>query len=315
MSGEILVIGSLNMDQVVVTPRLPLMGETVLGNSYSTYPGGKGANQAIAAARLGASVRMVGCIGQDTFGQSLRENLVTNKVDVSQLKVSPNISTGTALITVDQSGRNTIIVVPGANFDLLGQDIDALEKTMEGVSLVVVQMEIPLATVWESILLAKKHAIPVVLNPAPANTIPDEILNGLDYLIPNDSELSLLTNRPTGTLPEIRSACAFLLSKGVKRVILTRGEDGCYYVEKEGEILLPAFIVDSVDSTAAGDAFIGGFASSIDKGKDIQSALITGAAAGALSVTRAGAQTSLPTRQELENFLQIRNNQEVDVNK
>jgi ribokinase len=305
MSGEILVIGSLNMDQVVVTPRLPLMGETVLGNSYSTYPGGKGANQAISAARLGASVRMVGCIGQDTFGQSLRDNLVINKVDVSHLKVSPNISTGTALITVDQSGRNTIIVVPGANFDLLGQDIDALEKTMEGVSLVVVQMEIPLETVWESILLARKHAIPVVLNPAPANALPDNILNGLDYLIPNESELSLLTNRPTGTLPEIRSACAFLLSKGVKRVILTRGEDGCYYVDKEGEILLPAFTVDSVDSTAAGDAFIGGFASSIVKGKDVQTALITGAAAGALSVTRAGAQTSLPTRQELENFLQI----------
>jgi len=304
MRSRIMVIGSLNMDLVVISPRHPQIGETILGNSFATYPGGKGANQAIAAARLGASVQMVGSIGQDGFGQDLHNNLMANNVDCRYLIVSAGVSSGTALITVDQQGRNTIIVVPGANHHLLPQDIENIEDAMSETGLVVLQMEIPLETVWESILLARKHAVPVLLNPAPANPIPDEILDGLDYLIPNESELGLLTGMPTATLMEIKQASQVLLTKGVKRVILTRGEQGCFYLDHEKEIVLPAFQVQPVDTTAAGDAFIGGFASSLMTTDSIHTALKTGSAAGALAATKAGAQTSLPSRLELDQILQ-----------
>ena len=303
MNSKILVIGSLNMDLVVVTSRHPLIGETILGESFNTYPGGKGANQAIAAARLGAQVRMVGCVGEDLFGQALRENLSQNGVDCTLLKISENVVSGTALITVDQAGRNSIIVVPGSNHDLLPADLESLEKEIASAEIVILQMEIPLETVWKSILLAKKHAVPVLLNPSPAHLIPDEYLDGLDYLVPNESELSSLTGLPTDTLPEIINALNILISKGVRRVTLTRGEKGCYYMDRETEFQIPSYKVNPVDTTGAGDAFIGGFAYSLVSGEKLQDALETGVAAGALAVTKSGAETSLPTHIEFEDFL------------
>jgi ribokinase len=303
MNTKILVIGSLNMDLVVIASRHPRIGETILGTSFNTFPGGKGANQAIAAARLGASVQMIGCVGEDAFGQALLDNLSKNRVDCTHLKTSNTSSSGTALITVDQTGRNSIIVVPGSNHDLLPSDLDSLENEISSAGMVILQMEIQLETVWKSIRMAKKHAVPVLLNPAPANSIPDEYLNGLDYLVPNESELNSLTGLPTNTLPEISKAINILISKGVKRVILTRGELGCYYMDRETAVQIPSLKVNPVDTTGAGDAFIGGFAYSLVLGETIQEALKTGVTAGAMAVTKAGAQTSFPTRQEFEDFL------------
>ena len=312
MSKKILVIGSLNMDLVVVASRHPQVGETILGRSFNTYPGGKGANQAIAAARLGASVQMIGCVGEDTFGQALQENLSKNGVGCTLLKITKNSKSGIALITVDQTGKNSIIVVPGANHNLLPDDLEALEKDIAAAGMVILQMEIPLDTVWKSIRMARMHDVPVLLNPAPANSIPDEYLGGLDYLVANESELNSITGLPTHTLPLIIKAVKVLKTKGVKRVILTRGEHGCYYMDRETEYKISSYKVNPIDTTAAGDAFIGGFAHSLVLGENVQDALRTGVAAGALAVTKAGAQTSLPTRQEFECFLKkYRNKEEV----
>ena len=303
MSASIIVIGSLNMDLVVTTPRHPKMSETILGTSFETFPGGKGANQAIAASRLGAQVGMIGKTGNDPFGQVLRENLIANHVDDHGVKVNSQGSSGVALITVDQNGMNSIIVVPGANATLTTSDLDELENVLSNANLILLQLEIPLETAWYAIRLARKHNIPVMLNPAPAASIPDEVLSGLDYLVPNESELSLLTGLPTRSYPEIVAACQELLKKGVQRVILTRGAQGCYYLDKQTEILLPAFRVRSIDSTAAGDAFIGGFATALVNKADTLNALQQASAAGALAVTKAGAQISLPSRKEMDEFL------------
>ena len=291
------------MDMVVTTPRQPKMGETILGTSFATFPGGKGANQAIAAARLGADVSMIGMTGDDGFGKVLRENLVTNGVGAEGVKINSQVSSGIALITVDQAGMNSIIVVPGSNGALKGEDLEQVEAILASATLVLLQLEIPLETAWHAIRIARRNSIPVLLNPAPAAEIPADILDGLDYLIPNEFELGMLTGLPTRTYPEIVNACQTLIQQGVKRVILTRGAQGCYYLDSTTELLLPAFRVRSVDSTAAGDAFIGGFASAIVAGANIVTALQQASAAGALAVTKAGAQTSLPTRQEMEEYL------------
>jgi len=303
MNNRVLVIGSLNMDLVVVAQRHPEIGETILGNSFATNPGGKGANQAIAAARLGASVQIIGCVGEDSFGQSLQENLIKNGVDCTLLKTTPKTSSGIALITVDQAGRNSIIVVPGANHDLAPIGIEALEEKIASAGLVIIQMEIPLDSVWTSMRIAKKHDVPVLLNPSPANPIPDEYLNGLDYLVLNESELASITLLPTTTIAEIKRAINVLMDKNVKRIILTRGEQGCFYMDREKEYDLPSYRVRAVDTTAAGDAFIGGFAQALTTGQNIPSALKNGVAAGAFTVTKAGAQISLPTRQDLQDFI------------
>jgi ribokinase len=303
MSAEIIVIGSLNMDLVVSAARLPGTGETIMGESFAIYPGGKGANQAIAAARLGGSVKMVGCVGRDTFGESLLDNLTSNNVDITAVGKDSNSSTGIALITVDNQGSNTIIVVPGANHALLPHDLDGVESIIASSSLVVLQMEIPIETVAHAIDLAKKHKIPVMLNPAPAQQMEKEVLAGIEFLIPNESELAILSGLPVSTMLEIRAAAEKMLQIGVKRLLMTRGDDGVYYVDYQAEIILPAYSVQAVDTTAAGDAFIGALAVAFVNGEEMDAAIRYGLAAGALAVTKAGAQTSLPTKQELELFL------------
>ncbi len=306
MSAEILIIGSINMDMVVSANRLPEMGETIMGKSYTTYPGGKGANQAIAAARMGGLVKMIGCVGKDAFGASLLENLTANNVDITSVGEDSNSSTGTALITVDDEGRNTIIVVPGANHALLPRDLDRFESVIAGAKLIVLQMEIPLVTVVYAVSMAKKHKIPVMLNPAPAQRLKADLLVNIEFLIPNETELAILTGIPVSTLPEIRKAAEIMLTFGVKRLLLTRGDKGAYYLDSQKEIILPAFAVRAVDTTAAGDAFIGALVVAFAHGEEMNVAIRSGLAAGALAVTKAGAQTSLPTQQELEVFL--RNN-------
>jgi ribokinase len=304
MNSDILVIGSLNMDQVVTVERHPKVGETVLATSYTTYPGGKGANQAIAAARLGAPVRMAGCLGNDAYGKLLLQNLIDNGVDTTRVQVLDDVSSGTAMIIVDDRGWNSIVVSAGANWRMTPEVIDTLEDDIARSGLVLLQLEIPQESVARAIALAKKHGVKVILNPAPAMALMDEVLDAVDYLIPNEFELAYFSG--WGTSPSLRaihSGARQVLERGVKQLIVTRGSNGLICFDNTGSFKYKAFHVQAVDTTAAGDAFIGGFAAATLRGADFREALRTGSAAGALTVTRAGAQTSLPTLQELKEFL------------
>jgi ribokinase len=302
MKKKILVIGSINYDLVVFTPRHPAPGETIIGSRFQTFPGGKGANQAVAAARLGGDVQIIGNIGQDGFGEELLENLCINQVDTTCIK-RVNDSSGTALITVNADGQNSIVVVPGANATLGKEDIEGLRDTIQSAAVLVVQLEIPLEVVTQAIDIAYTAGLIILLNPAPAMSLPQETLQKVTYLIPNESELALLSGLPTDDLEGCRRAAQVLLSKGCNQIVLTRGDQGAFVFNQTGEIFVPSFKVPVVDTTAAGDAFIGGLAAALADGIDLQIALLRASAAGALAVTKAGAQTSLPDITELDDFL------------
>jgi ribokinase len=302
MKNKILVIGSMNCDLVVYTQRHPVPGETILGDRFLTFPGGKGANQAIAAARLGGDVQMVGRIGNDSFGQELTDNLVRNQIDITNVQ-KVNEPTGTAFITVDANGQNTIIVIPGANAALTTSDMDTLKDTIQAVKIMVLQMEIPLEVVIRAIDIAYAVGTTILLNPAPATQIPIETLRKVTFLIPNESELAHLSGFETNTFSACYHAVKHLQSLGCHQIILTRGEHGAYYFDQNNQIFAPPFNVPVVDTTAAGDAFIGGLAAALSQNLDIHTALLQASAAGALAVTKAGAQTSLPNKTELDNFL------------
>ena len=297
MAGHIVVVGSLNMDLVVRAPRHPQPGETLLGSEFHTFPGGKGANQAVAAARLGGQVKMIGRVGADAFGKSLIQTLTNDGVDTSQVK-QLGVATGVALITVDEAGQNTIVVVPGANGELSPPDLLTAESVFEGASVVVMQLEIPLLTVMYAADLAHRHGARVVLNPAPAQQLGATLLKQVDVLIPNQPEAALLTGAASASESAKR-----LLASGVCSVIVTMGDDGVLVVENEIETHLSAHRVNVVDTTAAGDAFVGAFAVALAEGCSTREAAAWGNAAGALAVTRAGAQPSLPARDELERLL------------
>jgi ribokinase len=294
MQKHIIVVGSLNMDLVVRAAHLPQPGETILGSDFQTFPGGKGANQAVAAARLGGMVRMVGCIGNDAFGSELAQNLTADNVD-HQFVRRDTAPTGVALITLDSHGQNTIVVASGANFQLSPTDIDAAEALFHQAAVLVLQLESPVPSIQRAIALAARHHIPVILNPAPAQALDRELLAQIDYLIPNQTELTMLTGEH-----ELAPAAANLRALGVGCVIVTLGGDGVYATSDQGEIRLAAHQVTVVDTVAAGDAFVGGFAVGIAEGMSLADALALGNAAGAIAVTRAGAQPSLPTRAEVE---------------
>ena len=297
MAGHIVVVGSLNMDLVVRSPRHPQPGETLLGSEFHTFPGGKGANQAVAAARLGGQVKMIGRVGADAFGSSLIQTLAQDGVDTSQVRQLGG-ATGVALITVDDAGQNTIVVVPGANGELSPLDLSSAESTFEGASVVVMQLEVPLLTVTCAVDLAHRHGARVVLNPAPAQPLGTTLLKQVDVLIPNQPEAALLTGVAFAS-----DAAKRLLASGVRSVIVTLGEDGVLIAEGKTETHLTAHRVTVVDTTAAGDAFVGAFAVALSEGRSTSDAAAWGNAAGALAVTRAGAQPSLPTRAEWEQFL------------
>lgn len=303
MKNKIIVIGSINIDLVVYTPRHPVPGETILGNHFETFPGGKGANQAIAAARLGGNVQLVGRIGIDNFGQLLLSNLKHNQVNTNTV-VKVDQPTGTALITVDQKGQNSIIVVPGANASLTKQDIEDLKDVIKEAKIVVLQLEIPLEVVIHAIDIAYQAGVTILLNPAPATQIPIETLRKATFIIPNESELAILSGKEINSFSDCRQAANTLFKAGCEQIILTRGEHGAYYLTQDNQIFAPPFKVPVMDTTAAGDAFIGGLAVALANEVDLRSALLQASAAGALAVTKAGAQTSLPDKTDLERFLQ-----------
>lgn len=298
MDKHILVVGSLNMDMVVRTPRHPRLGETVLGTLYRTYPGGKGANQAVAAARLGARVKMIGRTGQDAFGDQLVEAVRANQVDTRYIRQDTPEPTGVAFITVDNEGQNTIVVASGANSLLTPQDISQAQQAFDGAAVLLLQLEVPLETVEKAISLARQRGIPVVLNPAPAQLLESDLLEQVDYLIPNQSELTELAGQDS-----TQAALRVVQTHGVKRLVVTLGADGALVVDGEWQERLPTYPVHVVDTTAAGDAFVGAFAVALSEGYGLRQATIWGNAAGALAVTRAGAMPSLPSRAEFDSFL------------
>jgi len=301
MSGHIVVVGSLNMDLVVRVPRHPKLGETLLGGSFGTFPGGKGANQAVAAARLGGTVRMVGRVGADAFGDTLIQALVHDGVDTTNIVRDQQAPTGVALITVDTAGQNTIVVAAGANARLSPEDIDMASSVFVGAAVVLLQLEIPLLSVAWAVELAQRSGAQIILNPAPAQPLDPALLAYVDYLIPNETELAVLAG--IDGPDTLRQAVNRLQDVGVRRVVVTLGADGALVVDHQRAQHLPAHHVPVVDTTAAGDAFVGAFAVALAEGRSIQEAARWGNAAGALAVTRAGAQPSLPRRAELEALL------------
>ncbi|MDI6868682.1 MAG: ribokinase [Coprothermobacterota bacterium] len=305
MTPRVLVVGSINMDLVIRAPRFPQPGETVIGEEFGTFPGGKGANQAVAARKLGAEVRMIGKVGNDSFGLKLREGLAQEGVDVSGVSISDNQSTGVALIVVDQSGQNSIVVSSGANMSLSPEDLGEHEGDFSWARVVLFQLESPLETVLEGIKLAREKGAYVILNPAPARSLPQEIWKEVDLLVPNETEAAILANNSLQSLDPERAAREFI-RKGVKEVIVSLGEKGCLYASSQKVISHPAFNVQAVDSTAAGDAFVGALSVGMALGWKMEKSIAFASASGALAVTKKGAQSSLPYRKEVEEFLRVR---------
>lgn len=301
--SKIIVVGSLNADLVVRTPRFPQPGETISGEDLQVIPGGKGANQAVAAARLGANVSMLGRVGKDNFGDFLLDNLKASHVDTHLIQ-RDNASTGTAAIIVDANGQNSIILSAGANGKVSSLDVE--HASFSDYSLLLLQLEIPTPTVLSAAKLAKQSGVRVILNPAPAKELPDELISLADFIIPNETELSLLTGMEVNDIPSAEEAARVLLIKGAKNFIVTLGNKGALIVNEEITTHVETFIVDVVDTTAAGDAFIGGFASVLDSANSLADAVRYGCACGALATTKFGAQPSLPSKKEVENFMSLR---------
>lgn len=301
----ITVIGSLNMDLVVRTPRVPQAGETLAGTDFHIIPGGKGANQAVACARAGAPTRLIGCVGEDIFASQLLQSLEASGVDISGVSRVNGVSSGTATILVDDRGQNRIIYVPGANARLSTDTIRQQFARSCETRLVLLQHEIPLQTVHDIIELAHARDIHVMLNPAPFYPIPERLMAQIDTLILNEIEATALSGLGVVDPRTARQAAEVLLRQGVANVIITLGEQGALLFGRQGELFQPAFKVNAVDSTAAGDTFTGGYAASIMVGKEPPAALLYATAAAALCVTRLGAQTSIPTREEVQDFLAV----------
>lgn len=302
MSGTVCVVGSINMDLVVRTPRLPAPGETILGGPFETFPGVKGANQAVAAARMGARVSMVGRIGADDYGQTLRALLVREGVDATAIRATAGTATGVGVILVDErTGENTIVVAPGANARLTPDDVETVAGLVRSAAVLLVQLETPFGTVATAIRIARSAGRRVVLNAAPAAAVPEEMLRQADLLIANRGEAALLTDGAEDDDPQALAREALRL--GSAAVVVTAGPDGACLATSEASLRVPSIPVRAVDSTAAGDAFCGAVAAWMAAGRPTEEAVRAGCVAGALAATRAGAIPSLPTRAEVEERL------------
>ena len=296
----IVIIGSVNMDLVLRVPRMPLPGETLAGDKFMTIPGGKGANQAVACARLaapGTSVAMVACVGDDAFGSQMRDSITACGIDDRYIDEVAGEATGIASIMVDANAQNSIVIAAGANGRLDVERIERARPLIEQAAIVLLQLEVPMPTVIHSIELAHALGKTVVLNPAPAQALPRELLQKIDYLILNEIEAAMLAEEQSEDIPLLARK---LHALGARNVVVTLGEKGVYGSFADGQQRhLPARKVQAVDTTAAGDTFIGGFIGAIAQGRDQFDAIAYAQAAAALSVTRVGAQTSIPTRDEV----------------
>lgn len=297
--SSIVVVGSINMDLVVRSARLPAAGETVMGDDLHQFSGGKGANQAVACSRMGAAVRLVGCVGEDPFGMSLLDSLKVDRIDTRFVNCSGARASGVALITVDASGQNSIVVSPGANTLVNRAYVRTCECAFDGADVVVLQLEIPLDGVLAAAEIAKKRGIRVILNPAPARALPTELLSMVDDIIPNQSELALLT----GT-KDVGEGIGVLQERGLSRVVVTLGSEGAIFADKMGRREFASHKVKVIDTTAAGDSFVGAYAVCIAEGGDPATAVERGVAAGAVCVTALGAQASMPRRKAVDELLE-----------
>lgn len=301
LKHDIVVIGSLNADLVVKSPRFPQPGETISGGDLQTIPGGKGANQAVAAARQGVNVAMVGRVGSDSFGPFLVNNLKANQVDTGRV-LADGSATGTAIIVVDANGQNSIVLSPGANGKVTPSDVDSAPDA----KVLLLQFEIPMDVVLHAAKRYKAKGATVILNPAPAREISSDLLANVDILIPNENELSLLTGMTVSDAASAEKAAKEVLKQGVKTVIVTLGSKGAVLVSGTQVAQVDTYKVEVVDTTAAGDSFIGGFASAFLSGKSLEDSVRYGCACGALATTKFGAQPSLPTKEEVEKFMSLR---------
>ena len=300
---SIVVVGSSNTDMIIRVPRIPRAGETLLGGEFLTAAGGKGANQAVGAARAGGKVAFIARVGRDAFGDQAIAGLLRDGIDVSRVFRDKLTPSGVALIFVAQDGENSIAVAGGANAKLSPSDVKKAAGVIRSAGLLVAQLETPLATVTAAVELAVKAGVPVILNPAPARPLPNSLLERISILTPNETEAELLTGIKVTDAAAAAKACSKLRSRGVGIVILTLGERGAFLADANGRRLVPGFKVKTVDSTAAGDIFNGALSVALAEGKAVFDAVGFANAAAALSVTRLGAQPSAPSRADIEKFI------------
>lgn len=293
----VVVVGSANLDYTVRVPRLPEPGETVLGSGLLTSHGGKGANQAVAARRAGAAVTFIGKRGADGPGEAIARRLQEEGIGTEGLLSDPAAPTGVAFIAVDPAGQNQIVVAPGANAALTVEELLACRPLLRGGRVLLTQLETPIATVREALRVGQASGMLTILNPAPAAPVAPEIFRAVDLLVPNEGEAALLTGRPVGSVAEAEAAAARLRGFGCKAVLVTLGSQGALLLDRGGARHFPAFPVEAVDATAAGDAFCGALAAALAEGRPLEDAVPFACAAGALTCTRRGAQESLPGRE------------------
>lgn len=299
---KIVVVGSLNMDIVVQSPRFPVSGETIFGQDVHFEPGGKGANQAVACARLGYDTVMLGAVGTDAFGGSLMQSLASSGVRTSSLLQRTDTATGIASITLTPED-NTILVVPGANGTVTAADVEAWRETISTASILLVQLEIPMDAVLTAVRIADEHGVPVVLNPAPANELPAELIQKVRYITPNQTELHSLTGIDASG-DALEQAMDALIERGPEVVITTLGSSGVAWKQRGGSLQrAEAYRVEVVDTTGAGDSFNGAFACGIASGRSVEDSVKFAIAVSALAVTKFGAQGGMPTREDVEQFL------------
>lgn len=300
---KIVVVGSLNMDTVIETPRRPRGGETITGRRVSLAPGGKGANQAFAVGKLGGHAALVGAVGDDAPGQALRQSLESVGVDTGAVETIGGGTTGQAFITVDDAGENAIIIIAGTNAAVTEELAGRHRALLEAADIIITQLEIPLATVLFVKDLALRAGKTLIIDPAPAvKGLPDSLWQGVDYIKPNETELGILTGRTLTSAEDLKSGAEEMLKKGVKQVIVSMGAAGCMLVRPGGAEFFPALPVRAVDTTAAGDCFTAAFALALSEGRAAEDAIAFAQEASAIAVTRVGAQTSIPSRAELERY-------------
>jgi ribokinase len=299
MKRGIVVVGSVNTDMVLRCQRLPLPGETLLGRDFEVHLGGKGANQAVAATRLGAEVHLIGCVGDDVFGTQARATLAEEGVGVEHLRTVPG-RTGVAMILVEDSGQNCIALHAGANAALTPAQVEAAQPLIAQAALLVCQLESPLDAVQRAMALANEAGVPVLLNPAPAQVLPPELLQHVDVLVPNESEAAILVGHAPGEPFDVVRAAQWLRDLGARTVLVTLGEKGVHCSTPQGAADVEAPRVKAVDTTGAGDTFIGAFAAARCRGASLHDAVAFGQRAAALCVTRPGAMASMPHAAEMQ---------------
>lgn len=302
---SIIVFGSINIDLVALAPRLPVSGETLLGEAFLKIPGGKGANQAVALARLGVPTHIVGRIGGDSFGQELIGNLQISGVQTDHVFLDETVNSGVAMITVADNGDNQIVVISGANGQVNQDDVRRVSELLPQAKALLLQLEIPLPAVVESSKLARDANVTVILDPAPAQSnLPNELYPLIDIITPNEIEAGQLVGFTVDGEESAEAATAILLQRGVRCAIVKLGAKGVFCATAEESFFLPAFPVNAIDSVAAGDAFNAGLAAAMFAELSLHQAVVWGAAAGALATTKRGAQTSLPDKLTFDNFIQ-----------